>query len=155
MQIQASSSYLPGSQKSLKWAPEMMMLFWEALQCNKRFRSFIIDTDRVHDFVVLIIYYAVEYRQDPSKAGVVRMCIFVLQTLSTEAKFGKSLNKRFEGQNTLPASVRIPGFSGSYADYLFIVGPTLSLRVISGDCVHADTKGCSRFTHSSPRARGD
>jgi hypothetical protein len=30
------------------------MLFWEALQCNKRFRSFIIDTDRAHDFVVLV-----------------------------------------------------------------------------------------------------
>ncbi|KAF8253145.1 hypothetical protein K440DRAFT_643140 [Wilcoxina mikolae CBS 423.85] len=118
--IQATTSYLPGSQKSLKWAPEMMMLFWEALQCNKRFRSFIIDTDRVHDFVILIMYYALEYRLDPSKSGVVRMCVFVLQTLSTEPKFGKSLNKRFEGQNSLPSSVRIPSFSGSYADYLII-----------------------------------
>lgn len=98
-----------------------MMLFWEALQCNKRFRSFIIDTDRVHDFVVLITYYALEYRLDPSKSGVVRMCVFVLQTLSTEPKFGKSLNKRFEGQSSLPASVRIPSFGGSYADYLIIV----------------------------------
>jgi len=99
------------------------MLFWEALQCNKRFRSFIIDTDRVHDFVVLIMYYALEHRLDPSRSGVVRMCVFVLQTLSTEPKFGKSLNKRFEGQDSLPASVRIPSFSGSYADYLIIVGP--------------------------------
>lgn len=97
------------------------MLFWEALQCNKRFRSFIIDTDRVHDFVILIMYYALEHRMDPTKSGVVRMCVFVLQTLSTEPKFGKSLNKRFEGQNSLPASVRIPSFGGSYADYLIIV----------------------------------
>ncbi|KAI5780872.1 high-temperature-induced dauer-formation protein-domain-containing protein [Geopyxis carbonaria] len=118
--IQATTSYLPGSQKSLRWAPEMMMLFWEALQCNKRFRSFIIETDRVHDFVVLIVYYALEHRLDPSKSGVVRMCVFVLQTLSTEAKFGKSLNKCFEGQASLPASVRIPSFSGTYADYLII-----------------------------------
>ncbi|TGZ84459.1 hypothetical protein EX30DRAFT_313048 [Ascodesmis nigricans] len=118
--MHASSSYLPGSQKTLKWAPEMMMLFWEVLQCNKRFRSFIIDTGRVHDFVIATIYYIVEYRQDPSKAGVVRMCIFVLQTLSTEANFGKSLNKRFEVQNTLPQSVRIPGFCGTFADYLLI-----------------------------------
>lgn len=49
------------------------------------------------------------------------MCVFVLQTLSTEPKFGMSLNKRFEGQNTLPVSVRIPSFSGTYADYLIIV----------------------------------
>lgn len=49
------------------------------------------------------------------------MCVFVLQTLSTEPKFGKSLNKHFEGQNTLPSSVRIPSFSGTYADFLLIV----------------------------------
>lgn len=118
--MQAHTSYLPGSQKALKWAPEMIMLFWETLQVNKRFRSFIIDTDRAYDFVVLILFYALEHRLDPSKSGVVRMCIFVLQTLSAEQKFGICLNKRFEEQNTLPQSMIIPGFSGTFADYLII-----------------------------------
>ncbi|KAF2465242.1 uncharacterized protein BDR25DRAFT_91818 [Lindgomyces ingoldianus] len=116
--LQATSTYLPGSHKSLTWAPEMIMLFWEALQCNKRFRSFIIDTDRAHDFVVLVLYYAIDQRNDPTKQGLIRMCIFVLQTLSVEPHFGKSLNKTFEGQETLPASIRIPNFHGTYADYL-------------------------------------
>jgi len=96
----------------------MIMLFWEALQCNKRFRSFIIDTDRAHDFVVLVLYYAIDQRNDLSKQGLVRMCIFVLQTLSVEPQFGKSLNKTFEGQESLPASIRIPNFHGTYADYV-------------------------------------
>ncbi|KAK4996244.1 hypothetical protein LTR66_004101 [Elasticomyces elasticus] len=116
--LQATSSYLPGSQKSLTWAPEMIALFWEALQCNKRFRSFIIDTERAHDFMVLVLFYATDSRSDPSKQGIVRMCVFVLQTMSVEANFGKSLNKVFEGQETLPTSIRIPNFHGSYADYL-------------------------------------
>ncbi|KAF2497069.1 hypothetical protein BU16DRAFT_538188 [Lophium mytilinum] len=116
--LQATSSYLPGSQKSLTWAPEMIMLFWEALQCNKRFRSFIIDTDRAHDFVVLVLFYAIDQRNDPSKQGLIRMCVFVLQTLSVEPNFGRSLNKPFEGQETLPASIRVPNFHGTYADYL-------------------------------------
>ncbi|KAH7396354.1 high-temperature-induced dauer-formation protein-domain-containing protein [Pyrenochaeta sp. MPI-SDFR-AT-0127] len=116
--LQANTSYLPGSHKSLTWAPEMIMLFWEALQCNKRFRSFIIDTDRAHDFVVLVLYYAIDQRNDPSKQGLVRMCVFVLQTLSVEPQFGKSLNKSFEGQETLPPSIRIPNFHGTYADYV-------------------------------------
>ncbi|MCJ1467887.1 hypothetical protein MMC07_006512 [Pseudocyphellaria aurata] len=68
--LQATSSYLPGSQKSLKWAPEMIMLFWETLQCNKRFRSFIIDTERGHDFVILVLFYALEYKTDPARQGV-------------------------------------------------------------------------------------
>ncbi|KAH8731937.1 high-temperature-induced dauer-formation protein-domain-containing protein [Phaeosphaeriaceae sp. PMI808] len=116
--LQANTSYLPGSQKSLTWAPEMIMLFWEALQCNKRFRSFIIDTDRAHDFVVLVLYYAIDQRNDPTKQGLVRMCVFVLQTLSVEPNFGKSLNKTFEGQESLPPSIRILNFHGTYADYV-------------------------------------
>ncbi|KAI9725039.1 MAG: hypothetical protein M1812_000315 [Candelaria pacifica] len=125
IKVHANSSYLPGSQKSLKWAPEMIMLFWEVLQCNKRFRSFIIDTNRAHDFVVLILFYALAQKTDPSKQGVVRMCIFVLQTLSVEPTFGKSLNKQFEGQESLPTSVRVPNFNGTYADYLIISVYTL------------------------------
>jgi hypothetical protein len=117
----ANSSYLPGSQKSLSWAPEMIMLFWETLQCNKRFRSFIIDTDRAHDFIILVLFYALDNKNDPSKQGLIRMCVFVLQTMSVEANFGKSLNKRFEAQSTLPQSIRIANFHGSYADYLIHV----------------------------------
>ena len=119
--LQATSSYLPGSQKSLKWAPEMIMLFWETLQCNKRFRSFIIDTGRGHDFSILVLFYAIEYRTDPTKQGVVRMCVFVLQTLSTEENFGKGLNTKFEGQDSLPVSIRIENFSGTYADFIIAV----------------------------------
>ncbi|RMJ24394.1 hypothetical protein PHISP_04732 [Aspergillus sp. HF37] len=116
--MQATNSYLPGSQRSVKWAPEMLILFWEALQSNKRFRSFIIDSNRSHDFIILCIFYAMEYRNDPSRQGMVRMCIFILQTMSVEPNFGHSLNTKFEAQDTLPQNIRIPGFRGSYADYL-------------------------------------
>ncbi|KAJ5702585.1 hypothetical protein N7488_010133 [Penicillium malachiteum] len=123
--MQATSTYLPGSQRSVKWAPEILILFWETLQCNKRFRSFMIDSNRSHDFLVLCIFYAMEYRADPSKQGMVRMCIFILQTLSAEPTFGKSLNVKFEGQETLPQSIRLQKFRGSYADYLIMSIHTL------------------------------
>ncbi len=106
----------------------MIMLFWETLQCNKNFRSFIVETDRAHDFLILILFYALEQREDLSKQGVVRMCVFVLQSLSAEARFGQGLNKKFEGQATLPASVRLDGFRGTYGDYLIMVSfPTILL----------------------------
>ena len=119
--MQATTSYLPGSQRSVKWAPEILILFWETLQCNKRFRSFIIDSNRSHDFLILCIFYAMEYRTEPSKQGVVRLCIFILQTMSAEPNFGKSLNMKFEAQETLPQSIRLMKFRGSYADYLIMV----------------------------------
>ncbi|KAJ5947907.1 hypothetical protein N7466_000922 [Penicillium verhagenii] len=123
--MQATNSLLPGSQRSVKWAPEILILFWETLQCNKRFRSFIIDSNRSHDFLILCIFYAMEYRADPSKQGVVRMCVFILQTMSAEPTFGKSLNIHFEAQETLPLSIRQEKFRGSYADYLIMSIHTL------------------------------
>ena len=123
--MQATSSYLPGSQKSLKWAPEMLMLFWETLQCNKRFRSFIIESSRAHDFVILCLFFAIEHKTDDSKQGVVRMCVFILQTMSAEPAFGKNTNKNFESQETLPPSIRLSNFRGTYADYLITSVHTL------------------------------
>jgi hypothetical protein len=99
-------------------APETLALFWELLQCNKRFRSYLIDTDRARDFVVLVLYYAIEAKDDPSKQGIVRMCVFILQTLSVEEKFGRKLNWAFTFQETLPNLLQIPNFHGSYADFL-------------------------------------
>jgi hypothetical protein len=119
--LQEKASYLPGTQASTKFAPETIMLFWEITQCNKRFRSFIIDTERAHDFVVLALFYALEYKGDASKQGVVRMCAFLLQTLSVEKNFGVNLNRNFNAQDTLPTSIRIPGFHGTYADFLIHV----------------------------------
>jgi hypothetical protein len=99
-------------------APETLALFWELLQCNKRFRSYLIDTDRARDFVVLVLYYAIEAKDDPSKQGIVRMCVFILQTLSVEEKFGRKLNWPFTFQETLPSILQIQNFHGSYADFL-------------------------------------
>lgn len=104
------------------------MLFWETLQCNRRFRSFVIDSDKGYDFLVLVLFYALEYKLDPSKQGVVRMCVFVLQTLTTEPNFGKRLNRKFESQESLPPSIRLVDFDGTYADFLIIVSQSRWLK---------------------------
>lgn len=123
--MHATASYLPGSQKSVKWAPEMIMLFWEVLQCNKRFRAFIIESNRAHDFIILMLFYAIEHKTDTSRQGIVRMCVFVLQTMSVEPAFGKNLNKKFEAQETLPSPIRLSPFHGTYADFLIVSIHTL------------------------------
>jgi hypothetical protein len=122
--LQEKSSYLPGGAQSSaasNLAPVLLMLFWEMTQCNRRFRAFIIDTERAHDFVVLALFYALDYKNDASKQGVVRMCAFLLQTLSVEKNFGVNLNRVFERPETLPATIRIAGFAGTYADFLIQV----------------------------------
>lgn len=71
--------------------------------------------------MALIIFYAMEYKTDPSKQGVVRMCVFVLQTLSTEPNFGRLLNQDFETQDSLPSTIKLDNFRGTYVDFLLIV----------------------------------
>ncbi|KAL2889315.1 high-temperature-induced dauer-formation protein [Ceratocystis lukuohia] len=116
--LQEKTSLIPGAQNQAGFVSEVLMLFWEVTQSNKRFRAFIVDTEKCHEFVVLALFYALEYRNDASKQGVVRMCAFLLQTLSVERNFGVNLNVLFEGHNSLPMVMRIPGFRGSYADFL-------------------------------------
>ncbi|KAK1060650.1 hypothetical protein LTR74_011665 [Friedmanniomyces endolithicus] len=116
--ISGASSFIPGQQKQVPWAPEMLILFWELLQVNKRFRSFIVETDRAHDFVVLVLFYAVSAKDQPSRQGIVRMCVLILQTMSVEPAFGSRLNKPFVGHDSLPSVLRITNFHGSYADFL-------------------------------------
>ena len=120
----------------------MVILFWETLQCNKRFRSFIIDGERSHEFMILMLFYALEYRADPAKQGVVRMCVFVLQTLSTETNFGRMLNQELANMESLPPGVRIPDFQGSYADLLLIV------RLLVGPFTATFTDNSSPSTRS-------
>jgi hypothetical protein len=81
----------------------------------------LIDTGRSLDFVVLALYYILESKDDPARQGIVRMCVFILQTLSVEPSFGKRLNTPFLHQETLPALVQIPKFHGTYADFLIDV----------------------------------
>lgn len=121
------ASYLPGNQKTTPWASEMLVLFWELLQVNKRFRSFTIETDRAHDLVILVLYYAMAAKNEPSKQGIVRMCVLILQTLSVEPAFGSRLNKQFVGQESLPSTLKITNFHGSYADFLISVSSDNSL----------------------------
>ena len=126
----------------------MIMLFWETIQCNKRFRSFIVDTERGHDFIILVLYYAIENRTDPTKQGVVRMCVFVLQTLSVEENFGSGLNKAFQRQETLPAAIRIEDWRGTYGDFLIVV-------CLLGPSLPQITDLYSQYTPSLPAAKAN
>ena len=75
--------------------------------------------------MMLTLFYALEYKADPARQGVVRMCVFVLQTLSTEVNFGKLLNQGFHNLEPLPPSIRIADFKGTYGDFIIIVRSVL------------------------------
>ncbi|KAF0344411.1 ubp5 interacting protein ftp10 [Gigaspora margarita] len=119
--MQANNTYLPGSTKQIRCHQEMLMLLWKFLEINKRFRNYLLETDRVLDILIVLLYYSMENKHDQAQLGFVRMCAFILQTLSADRNFGMKLNKQFEGHGSLPSTVRISAFNtGTYADYMII-----------------------------------
>ena len=94
------------------------------------------------DFLIVLLYYPLEHKADPSQIGLVRMSSFLLQTLSAEKGFASNLNRPFEGHSALPSSVRLSNFHGTYADFMIVVFPS----PFSVDA--------SLFTISSQLARG-
>ncbi|KAG2184645.1 hypothetical protein INT43_000558 [Umbelopsis isabellina] len=116
----ANNTYLPGSTKQVRCHVETMMLCWKLLEINQRFRQYILETERVLDLMVVLLYYAVDNKNNAAQIGLVRMSAFVLQTLSSDRAFGVKLNRSFDGHSSLPNSVRLPMFHGSYADFLII-----------------------------------
>ncbi|CAO3613816.1 unnamed protein product [Cunninghamella echinulata] len=118
--MQGISTYLPNSKKSSNCHFEMVMLSWKLIQINKRFRTYLMETERALDLMLVLIYHAMDNKLESSQLGIVRMCAFVLQTLSTDRRFGTILNKPFNDNMSLPTSIRIASFHGTYADFLIL-----------------------------------
>ncbi|CAO3665690.1 unnamed protein product [Rhizopus stolonifer] len=118
--MQSLNSYISGPSKRVRYHVEMMMLCWKLLETNTRFNKYLMETERGLDLMVVLIFYANENKLDPSQVGLVRMCAFMLQTLSSNKLFSVKINQPFEGHACLPASSKIPNFQGSYANYLIL-----------------------------------
>lgn len=150
--IHASSSYLPGSQQEIHWIHELVMLTWELLQCNNRFRSYVIGSYHAHDFMVLSLYYIHEKRSVAAQHNLVRLCAYVALYLSSHEQFAKSLYKRFEGHRYLPSSVKVAGFDydGSYADYFMI--QIINLIAAGGSSTSTELNSSGDSDHSADPA---
>jgi hypothetical protein len=112
----------------IQWAPEMISFFWELVQCNKRFRRYLTETKVGMDYLIVLLWYAVDSKDDMSKQGIMRMAVFVLQTLSAEAPFADKLNIPFQHNESVPQSMRINNFHGTYADFLICVCQLFSFQ---------------------------
>lgn len=70
---------------------------------------------------MFIFNFLTFYLKIIAQIGLVRMCAFMLQTLSSSKEYSVKLNKPFVTHSSLPASIRLYAFNGTYADFLIIV----------------------------------
>ena len=116
-----SSNFSIGKTSAAHHATEMISFLWELIQCNKRFRRYLCETKVGMDYLVILLFYARDSVGDEMKQGLMRMAIFVIQSLSVEAAFNAKLNTPFLHVGSLPPVMRVENFHGSYADFLICV----------------------------------
>lgn len=120
-QLRSLISYLPGGAQRSTWAPNTVCLLWELLQCNKNFRNFIYDSGRCLDLMISLLTILAEGKENTHSQGFLRLCVYVLQTISAEPRFGSQLNTVLQSQEPIPSGLRIQGFQGTYGDFLIMV----------------------------------
>ncbi|KAI6150862.1 high-temperature-induced dauer-formation protein-domain-containing protein [Pisolithus tinctorius] len=112
-QLAISNILLPGSRKSVPYIPETIILFWKMIELNKKFRAYVLDSDKVVDVLAYLFSYGLEIKDKPQQLGLCRALSYIIQTLSAEPAFGNKL--------CLPVKIAIPAkwsTPGTAADFM-------------------------------------
>ncbi|KAI5899994.1 uncharacterized protein SCHCODRAFT_02025788 [Schizophyllum commune H4-8] len=112
-QMASMNNILPGARKSIPYIPEMIIFFWKMIELNKKFRSFVLESDKCNDVMAHLVCYLLELKDKPQQHGMCRTLSYILQTFSAEATFGAKLQTPVRMQ--LPAKYQVPG---NAADFL-------------------------------------
>ncbi|TYJ53769.1 hypothetical protein B9479_005609 [Cryptococcus floricola] len=112
-----TTTYLPNAKQPVPYILETYMLLWRLIDLNKRFRQYLLDSGKSLHIVCFILLACLEHKDDPAHQGLLRLLSYLLQTLSSEPAFAKSLNQ------TIPPSIPIPSkwsVHGTAADFLIL-----------------------------------
>ncbi|WVQ77248.1 hypothetical protein IAR50_006931 [Cryptococcus sp. DSM 104548] len=112
-----TTTYLPNAKQPVPYILETYMLLWRLIDLNKRFRQYVLDSGKSLHIVCFILLACLEHKDDPAHQGLLRLLSYLLQTLSSEPAFAKSLNQ------TIPPSIPIPSkwsVHGTAADFLIL-----------------------------------
>ena len=115
---------LPGSSSdsgaSTLHAPETLMLLWSALDGNPRFRAFVLDDAyRSSQLLCQLLYFPLVSKDVPAQQGLVRLCTFMLQDVTSEKTFAAHISKPGSyPKGKLPSKYGPFGGEGSGADLL-------------------------------------
>lgn len=109
------NNYLPGSKKPVPYLLEAYMLLWRLVDLNKRFRSYVFESGKAIDVIGHILLTCLEYKNDPSQHGLLRLLSYLLQTLSADQGFAEALNQPL--RQAVPAKWAV---QGSAADFMIV-----------------------------------
>ncbi|KAJ8078530.1 hypothetical protein PM082_012813 [Marasmius tenuissimus] len=112
-EIASMNNILPGARKSIPYVSENIIFFWKMIELNKKFRAYVLDSERAMDLIAYLLCYNLEIKDKPQQHGLCRALSYIVQTLSAEPAFGSKLSSPIKAN--IPAKWAVPG---SAADFL-------------------------------------
>lgn len=78
----------------LSQVAERLILLWRLLEHNHKFRLYVLDdAKRAPELLTILLYFALTYKDNVALQGLVRLCAFMLQDVSSERAFATNLAK--------------------------------------------------------------
>ncbi|EPQ58471.1 hypothetical protein GLOTRDRAFT_114891 [Gloeophyllum trabeum ATCC 11539] len=111
-QMASFNNLLPGSRKPVPYIVDTIVLFWKMIELNKKFRVYILETDKGMDIAAYLLCYCLEIKDKPQQHGLCRAISYIIQTLSAERSFGLKLISPVKAQ--LPAKWQPVGTAGDF-----------------------------------------
>ncbi|KII88756.1 hypothetical protein PLICRDRAFT_41986 [Plicaturopsis crispa FD-325 SS-3] len=111
-QMAAINNLLPGAKKSIPYVTETIIFLWKMIELNKKFRAYVLESDKAVDIVAYLLCYSLEIKDKPQQHGLCRALSYIIQTLSAEPAFGLKLSSPVKAQ--LPAKWNSTGTGGDF-----------------------------------------
>ncbi|KAI0670599.1 high-temperature-induced dauer-formation protein-domain-containing protein [Trametes maxima] len=103
---------LPGSKKSVPYMPETVIFLWKMIELNKKFRAYLLDSEKGMDIMAYLLCYGLEIKDKPEQHGMCRVLSYMLQSLSAERAFGLKLGSPLKAQ--IPQKWATMGTAGDF-----------------------------------------
>ncbi|KAF8448048.1 high-temperature-induced dauer-formation protein-domain-containing protein [Boletus edulis BED1] len=111
-QLAVANHLLPGSRRSVPYVPETIILFWKMIELNKKFRAYLLDSDKATDVLAYLLCYGLDIKDKPQQHGLCRALTYIIQILSAEPAFGNKLSAPIKV--SIPAKWAIPGTAADF-----------------------------------------
>ncbi|KAF8631409.1 hypothetical protein AX17_005087 [Amanita inopinata Kibby_2008] len=111
-QLASTNNVFPGARKSVPHAPETVLFLWKMLELNKKFCSYILESDNAMDLLAYLLCYGLEIKDKPQQHGLCRALSYIIQTLSAEPSFGSNLSNPLKMQP--PTKYNVVGTAGDF-----------------------------------------
>ncbi|KZT11488.1 uncharacterized protein LAESUDRAFT_692396 [Laetiporus sulphureus 93-53] len=85
------NNILPGSRKPVPYMLETIVLFWKMIDLNKKFRAYLLDSEKATDILAYLLCYGIEIKDKPQQHGLCRAISYIIQSISAERALGAKL----------------------------------------------------------------